>query len=262
MGGGFVMIPLMTSVLKLSQHQAHGTSLFAVAATGLSGAISYGDDVRYETAMAVAICGMLSARAGARLTQTMSDRALKRALGVLMLAMAPIVPLKAYFTQQQPTSVEGIQEDEVTSAAQLVSSKPQEASPSTTTSSTTHDTFSPPMHLLLPCGIGLCSGFLAGVFGVGGGVIVVPALTLATSMSHHQALATSLAAMCLPAAVGTYTHAAAGNVAWRVAPVLSLGAFAGAYVGGKLAKHTDEMTLRWGFSGLLAMMGLRTLVKA
>jgi hypothetical protein len=97
MGGGFVMIPLMTSsrILGLTQHQAHGTSLFAVMCTGLAGAISYGDQVQLESAAAIAACGMLSARMGAQMTNYISGRALKQALGVLMLAVAPIVPAKA-----------------------------------------------------------------------------------------------------------------------------------------------------------------------
>ncbi|VEU39705.1 unnamed protein product [Pseudo-nitzschia multistriata] len=45
---------------------------------------------------------------------------------------------------------------------------------------------------IVPAGIGCCSGFLAGVFGVGGGAVVVPALSFFTDMDHYQALGTSL----------------------------------------------------------------------
>jgi len=120
MGGGFVMIPLMTSraLLQLTQHQAHGTSLFAVMSTGLAGALSYGNDqVQWDSAIAialcgmisarflwckaVALCGMISARFGANFTTRVSEATLKRALGLLMLAVAPLVPLKAYVLEQQ-----------------------------------------------------------------------------------------------------------------------------------------------------------------
>jgi uncharacterized membrane protein YfcA len=93
-------------------------------------------------------------------------------------------------------------------------------------------------------------------------VVVVPALTLFTSCSHHEALATSLAAMTLPAMSGTWTHYQAGNVAIRAAPALAVGACLGATIGGQIGRSTDESTLRWGFSGLLATLGLRTLLKA
>ena len=237
------MIPLMTSMLRLSQHQAHGTSLFAVAATGLAGAWSYGPAVAWEPAAAVALTGMVTARLGARTTTTLSERALKQALGVLMLAMSVAVPAKAHF-------MEHYKEKEQVSQMNLESdSRKQEES----------SLFA---RVAPAAAIGTFSGFMAGLFGVGGGVIVVPALTLLTSCNHYQALATSLAAMTLPAMAGTWTHHCAGNVTLRVAPALAAGALVGAAVGGQIGSRTNESTLRWGFASLLAVLGTRTLLKA
>ena len=114
--------------------------------------------------------------------------------------------------------------------------------------------------LLVPAVIGSCSGFLAGLFGVGGGAIVVPALTIATDMNHYQALGTSLCAMSLPAMVGTATHYGKGNVAMRVAPALAMGAFLGGYFGGRLGLTIEESKLKWGFSLLMLTLGGRTLL--
>jgi uncharacterized membrane protein YfcA len=113
---------------------------------------------------------------------------------------------------------------------------------------------------LLPASfIGMFSGFLSGLFGVGGGAIVVPSLVLSTDMSHHAALGTSLCAMVLPAMVGVMTHAKRGNVAWRVAPSLALGSAAGAYIGGKeIGLHLEEDVLRTGFGVLMLVLGART----
>lgn len=247
MGGGFVMIPLMTSsLLKLTQHQAHGTSLFAVMSTGLAGAMSYGKEVDYESAFAIALSGMFAARAGARLTAQMSDKMLKRALGWLMLAMAPAVPGKAYLIEHYGSKA-------------VADVAGEDSHPTIEGESVKEKSLT---RFLAPATIGLASGFLAGVFGVGGGVVVVPALAIATDMNHYQALATSLAAMTPPAAVGTYTHYVAGNVVMRVAPPLALGAFFGAYLGGQLGQKTSESTLQWGFSGLLTAMGVRTILRA
>ena len=110
-------------------------------------------------------------------------------------------------------------------------------------------------------GLGSFSGFQAGLFGVGGGAIVVPALTLFTDLDHYQALGTSLCAMAFPAAVGTYTHYGKGNVALRVAPALAVGAFVGAYVGGQLGLTIDEDNLRYGFGSMMIVLGIRTLLK-
>ena len=233
MGGGFVMIPLMTSnLLRLSQHQAHGTSLFAVTTTGIAGALGYSGQVDYEAAAAIASCGMVTARFGARATTMLSGPVLKKALGVFMICVAPLVPAKSYLAAREHGG---------------------EASSHETSDDTIH-------RLLISGAIGSCSGFLAGLFGVGGGAIVVPALTVATDMNHYQALGTSLCAMSLPAMVGTMTHYGKGNVAMRVAPSLAMGAFLGGYMGGRLGLTIDETKLKWGFSFLMLGLGGRTVL--
>jgi uncharacterized membrane protein YfcA len=290
------MIPLMTSppVLGLTQHQAHGTSLFAVAATGLAGACSYGDQVDWMSAAAIAVTGIFTARLGAKTTAIMTERHLKQALGVLMLCMVPAIPLKKHIAQQ------AAEEEAATTATATAREFEQNATlkqqphddesannnvsivaePMTMTNHSTaivtsnksnartsntlfFDAMSiSPQRVLAPAAIGVVSGFLAGLFGVGGGTLVVPALTVLTDCTHYQALATSLAAMALPAIMGTRTHYHAGNVVMKVAPALATGAFVGAYCGGKIGLEIDETILQWGFSGLLLVLGVRTIVKA
>ncbi len=252
MGGGFVMIPLLTGVCRLTQHQAHGTSLAAVMATGLAGAVSYQDHVDFAAAGPIAAAAMVTASLGAKSTTYLSEKWLKRALGVLLLIMGPAIPAKHYFVEQY---------------AHLHHPQNTAKEEEKSATSTSHNIPSSYPKWVVPASIGLCSGYLAGLFGVGGGTLVVPALLFtqqgdsSTPYTHHQALATSLAAMVLPAFVGTVTHAKAGNVAFRVAPPLALGALLGAYGGGKLAIGTEESTLQWGFSALLVLLGVRTLQK-
>jgi uncharacterized membrane protein YfcA len=113
---------------------------------------------------------------------------------------------------------------------------------------------------LLPASlIGMFSGFLSGMFGVGGGSIVVPSLVLTTNMPYHSALGTSLCAMVLPAMVGTFTHSKRGNVNWRIAPMLAMGSAVGAYFGGReIGLNIDEGVLRVGFSCLMLVLGVKT----
>ena len=257
----------MTSplLLTLPQHSAHGTSLFAVAATGIAGALSYassGVDIEMDSVVALTTAAMFTARLGAQTTARLSERKLKLCLGVFMLCVAPLVPAKSYIAERFGDGDDGgggavdknagakegsdiAKEDssEADSAAGMISPERLQ-------------------RLAVSGTIGLGSGFLAGLFGVGGGAIVVPALTLATDMSHYQALGTSLMAMTLPACVGTFTHYQRGNVAMRVAPALAAGAFAGAYMGGKVGTNIEEDKLRWGFSGLMVSLGLRTITKS
>lgn len=250
MGGGFVMIPLMTSptILALSQHAAHGTSLFAVAATGIAGALGYGlhDVVDLDYAAALATCGMITARLGAAATAKLSEKRLRVALGIFMLCVAPLVPAKAYIARmhhdppEEPHYKEKSNDDEEEEESELYTR----------------------LRRVVPAGmIGLGSGFLAGLFGVGGGAVVVPALAVVTDMTHYQALGTSLCAMSLPAIVGTFTHYQRGNVAMRIAPALAMGSFMGAYMGGKIGLSTPEDKLRYGFAGLMLFLGTRTLLR-
>jgi uncharacterized protein len=246
------MIPLMTTLLRLSQHTAHGTSLFAVAATGLAGAVSYGDAVQWPQAVAVSATALITSRLGARATLAMSETALKRALGYLMLAMAPAVPAKAYYLTKQPPP----QQQEQPPRLDLVDDDPSAIAAAAVQAD---------WLLLLPAAtVGLASGYLSGLFGVGGGVIVVPALTLSCpTMTHREALATSLAAMCLPALLGTLTHYRAGNCSIAVAPFLAAGALVGAFVGGQISlRLSNEAPLQWGFCALLTVLGARTIFKA
>ena len=265
MGGGFVMIPLMTSkhLLALPQHSAHGTSLFAVAATGIAGAASYassGVDIELDSALALTTAAMFTARLGAQTTARLSERRLKACLGVFMLCVAPLVPAKTYLAERFGDSND---DDSGGAAGKNGDGECASIKAETKSDPAAGMVSSERLHRLAVSGtIGLGSGFLAGLFGVGGGAIVVPALTLATDLSHYQALGTSLMAMTLPACVGTFTHYQRGNVAMRIAPALAAGAFAGAFVGGKVGTSVEEDKLRWGFSGLMVALGLRTITKS
>jgi len=249
MGGGFVMIPLMTSkILRLTQHQAHGTSLFAVAATGMAGALGYGfaDVVDIDSAAGLALGGMITARLGAGATSKLSPQALKRALGIFMILVSPVLPAKQYIAD----NFGGINDGTETTQNAI-----QKES---------NDSYEERLTKVLPIAcIGLGSGFLAGMFGVGGGAVVVPALTIATDMNHYQALGTSLCAMSLPAIVGTVTHFQKGNVIGRVAVPLAFGSFLGAYFGGRsvVGLNVPEEPMRYGFSALMFGLGTKTLLK-
>mmetsp|Transcript_37065 Transcript_37065/g.44281 ORF Transcript_37065/g.44281 Transcript_37065/m.44281 type:complete len:259 (+) Transcript_37065:2-778(+) len=258
MGGGFVMIPLMTSRLGISQHAAHGTSLFAVAATGIAGSLAYSQNNSIDTVGAIAITSgaILSARLGANFTSKLSERTLKRSLGVFMICIAPLVPAKTFIAQWKEDS-QGGNNAKTQGTVQGGGDVDVDAD----VDDDEAEQFN--IQKVLTCStIGLASGFLAGLFGVGGGAVVVPALTVLTDMDHYTALGTSLCAMTLPAIVGTVTHSQRGNVNMRIAPMLAMGSFIGAYIGGKAGVGIEEEKLRWGFSGLMATLGLKTLFRS
>ncbi len=114
------------------------------------------------------------------------------------------------------------------------------------------------MNLLL-LGIGIGAGVLSGVFGVGGGIVIVPALIYLARMSPQQAAGTSLAALVLPigVAIGATTYYRAGYLNIRDAVFIAIGMAVGAYFGAVLSTSLDATVLRRAFSVLLAILAVR-----
>ncbi|WP_336646390.1 sulfite exporter TauE/SafE family protein [Microbacterium sp. USHLN186] len=103
-------------------------------------------------------------------------------------------------------------------------------------------------------GIGLTAGLLSGLFGVGGGTVIVPLLVLLLSFDQRRAAGTSLAAIVPTAAVGVISYAASGSVAWIPALILAAGAVVGAQIGARLLPRVSQSALRWGFVVFLVIV--------
>jgi len=101
--------------------------------------------------------------------------------------------------------------------------------------------------------LGLAAGVLAGMFGVGGGILFVPTL-IALGLDQHDAIGTSLLAIIPTALIGTWRQARYGNVRVRAAVILGLVAAASAQGGVALAESLSDATLRRLFAGLLVLV--------
>ena len=104
--------------------------------------------------------------------------------------------------------------------------------------------------------LGLVAGLLAGLFGVGGGIVFVPAL-VALGLDHHEAIGTSLLAIVPTVLVGSWRQTGYGNVRWRAALVLGLAAAVTAQGGVVLAESLSDATLRRLFAGLLVLVAFQ-----
>lgn len=100
-------------------------------------------------------------------------------------------------------------------------------------------------------GIGLLAGLLSGLFGVGGGTVIVPLLVLLLHFDQRISAGTSLAAIVPTASVGVISYAVSGSVAWVPAIILAAGAVVGAQIGTRLLPRISQTALRWGFVGFL-----------
>ena len=111
--------------------------------------------------------------------------------------------------------------------------------------------------LLLLLLIGLGSGVVSGMFGIGGGVIIVPALVYIAGFSQHLAIGTSLAILLPPvglaAVIEYYRH---GHVDLKVALIVALGLFLGAWAGARYANRLSGPHLRMAFGIFVVCLGI------
>jgi uncharacterized membrane protein YfcA len=108
--------------------------------------------------------------------------------------------------------------------------------------------------------IGLVAGLFSAVFGVGGGIIVVPLLILAAGFDERPAMATSLAAIAVISFVGAVTYSFHGELKPGAAAVVGLPAVVGAVGGAALQQRLATRTLSLAFATLLAAIGVRLVV--
>jgi hypothetical protein len=224
LGGGVIMIPFMVGVLKLTQHKAHGTSLVALVFTGISGAIAYGlqGTVDVTASILLAVTAVVTARTGAHFAHSLPEWKLKRSFGGFLIFVSLLLLSKPYLPVVHGTAAGW-----------------------------------PKVLVLLSAGV--FTGFLSGMMGVGGGTIMVPAMVLLAGFTQHTAQGSSLLAMVPAGGVGAYTHWKLGNVNTDILAGLIPGIFIGTYLGGTLAHHLPEATLRVVFASVLIWTGVRYL---
>jgi len=108
-----------------------------------------------------------------------------------------------------------------------------------------------PAFIVACLGIGLLAGLMSGLFGVGGGTVIVPLLVLILKFDQRLAAGTSLAAIVPTATVGVISYAVHGSVDWIAAILLAAGAIVGAQIGSYLLPRVPITALRWGFVAFL-----------
>ena len=115
---------------------------------------------------------------------------------------------------------------------------------------------------LLAIGLGALAGVLAGLFGVGGGILFVPTLTLGLGLTQLHAEATSLLAIIPTVAAGTWRQQRYGNVRWRPAIVIGLAAIGGVEAGVVVAENLPEAVLERLFGALMIVVAAQVAWRA
>ena len=112
--------------------------------------------------------------------------------------------------------------------------------------------------IVILCIIGVMAGILSGFIGVGGGLIIVPALVLALGLGQHEAQGTSLALMLPPIGIlAAYNYWKADSLNWKYAAIIAITFIIGGYLGSKLSLRLKPETVRISFAVLMILAALK-----
>ena len=222
-GGSILAVPVLVYVARLDVHAAIGASLAVVGATALVGGIVHARQGRADLRAAAVFggAGMLGAPLGAQATHLVAARALLLLFAGLMLVVGSLM-LRGRATLPH-----------------------ERARP--------HPTLVPAVGF----GVGLLTGFL----GVGGGFLIVPALTLLAGLPIHRAIGSSLLVIAANSAAGVVGHLRQGEMPLGLTAALTVAAIAGALAGVRAGASVEPARLRRAFAVFVLLVGVFLLVK-
>lgn len=223
-GGGILIVPALVLAGGYDQRRAHGTSLASVLPIATSGLIGFAlhDSVDWVAAVLLVGGSVVGAVVGTRLLHVLSVRVLALAFSAILLATA---------ARMFMASPEGLGRDDL-SVGVVVG------------------------FVLL----GLVTGTLAGLLGVGGGVIMVPGMVLLFGLPAAVAKGTSLAVIIPTAITATRRNLRTGNADLTAAAVIGLAGVATAFLASRISVGLSEATANALFAVLLVVLAMRLLV--
>jgi hypothetical protein len=220
-GGGILIVPALVLVLKFDQRLAHGTSLAAVLPIAVSSLTSYAldDKVDWTAGVLLAVGAIAGAVVGTHILHKLPHDALAIGFSVLLVATAVRMLLDhSEGGGRGALSVIGV------------------------------------VALIL---IGLVAGILAGLLGVGGGIVMVPAMVVAFAIPAAIAKGTSLLVIVPTAVMGTWRNRTKKNADMRVAMTLGLAGVVSAFLGGIISVGMSESVSNALFATLLILVATR-----
>ncbi|MFU7558439.1 sulfite exporter TauE/SafE family protein [Stieleria sp. JC731] len=236
-GGGVFAVPLLVYGLAVAPREAVGISLASVGGTALFGVTPklIRGEVELRTGVLFAVSGMFGAPIGNYLSSLIADQLLLFLFGVLMFVVAYRMWQKS---RQNAVGADSAQQTEIEDCEKATCQRDSDGKLRLTSRCA--------MLLAL---LGLITGILSGMFGVGGGFIIVPALVLFSGMKIHQAVATSLLVIVLVSISGVSTYVASGGgLQLAIVVQFLVGGFAGMWLGGIVSKRLQGPALQKVFA--------------
>lgn len=248
-GGSVLAVPVLVYVAGQDAKAATTTSLILVGMAALVGVGSHwrSGRVRVGTALAFGMCGVVGSLIGTHLNRHANS-------DFLLLGFSAVLFFAAWRMRIGCPSCAGADEQRGLSVADA-------GSPISGHSILVRQRVDP-QALLKILTAGMMLGFLTGLFGVGGGFVIVPTLTLVLGFSMPEAIGTSLLIVAINSAVGLMTRFPLEDIDWAVTLPFTIAAVIGVVAGGKIADRIDVETSLRSFSILLVAVAMYTAVRA
>lgn len=223
-GGGILIVPGLVLMAKMDQRIAHGTSLAAVLPISASSLLSYWahDHVDWRVGTCLAVGALAGALLGTRLLEVLPHRT----LGIAFAGLLVITAIRLFMPLESGTR------DVLTIGSITV--------------------------LVL---IGVATGILAGLLGVGGGVVMVPAMMMALQMPAAMAKGTSVAVIIPTSIMGTWRNRKKKNADLKAAGILGLGGILAAIAGGWISARMSDTVSNVLFASLLLIVAARLVLQ-
>lgn len=228
-GGSLVAIPVLVFVVGQGTREAQATSLVIVVVASIAGVISYlrSGDVRWRAGLTFGVAAAASAVAGSLLSRALNP-------DLLLLLFSPVMGAGAYAmvseAAEDPASFQpwrlGVDAAEVVKMI----------------------------------GLGAGVGLIIGLFGVGGGFVIVPVLVLVMHFTVVEAVGTALLVVIVASSFALGDRVVAGDVEWEVAVPFSLAALLGSLAGKRVADRFEGKRLRQAFAALIVAAAAYTAV--
>ena len=252
-GGSILTVPALVYVIGQDARAATTSSLFIVGISALIGSLGHARSgrVRWGVGVAFGVTGIAASFAGTALNRLVNP-------DVLLLAFAGLVLVAAAGMFAKTRASAPARTDR-----SLVSAAGSPAEPLPSARAAGADTRLPPRRLDLAragkvLGAGLAVGFMTGFFGVGGGFVIVPALTLALGLAMPEAVATSLVVIAINSGAALLARAGTAHFDWAVIVPFTLAAIAGSLAGKKVADRLSATALTRAFAVLLVAVAVYT----
>ena len=251
-GGSILAVPALVFAAGENPKQATATSLVLVGVASLVGIVPHwrGGRVRVGLGVAFGIAGVPGSLLGSAINKRMDP-------DVLLLAFSVLIVIAAWRMVTGCPSCTKVGEEAALAAGDgpPTGGRSIDVAVAVTRRAKVERAFA-----IVAAGTGV--GFLTGLFGVGGGFVIVPALTLLLGLSMPVAIGTSLLVITINSAVALASRIATTTIDWAVTIPFTISAVVGVLVGGRLAGRLDpQKSLRW-FALLLVGVAVYTAAKA